>query len=162
MEVFSSSAVSSLPNPQRPQRYTRADNIPETDENADGEQPTVRDYHAINSVPSQVRVPKKIATPVKVEGKVWFANERSTCIYAPVDLAKLNSFDSLDLVAEPFCVNCDIGLGIVQCISGRCGQVLCIWLRNHQYLCPCKFYVPPSLTDLNLLRCTRMSCTSTG
>ncbi len=39
--------------------------------------PTVRDYHAINSVPPQVRVPKKIATPVKVEGKVWFANERS-------------------------------------------------------------------------------------
>ena len=39
--------------------------------------PTVRDYHAINSLPPQVRVPKKIATPIKVEGKVWFANERS-------------------------------------------------------------------------------------
>ena len=24
------------------------------------------------------RVPKKIATPIRVEGKVWFANERST------------------------------------------------------------------------------------
>lgn len=51
--------------------------MPEAERTNDGQMPTVRDYHAINSLPPQVRVPKKIATPVKVEGKVWFANERS-------------------------------------------------------------------------------------
>jgi hypothetical protein len=79
---FSSSALATLPqNPQRPARYTRADGIPEVP-TTDGERPTVRDYHAINSVPEEVtvRVPKKIPTPVRVEGKVWFANERSACL----------------------------------------------------------------------------------
>ena len=51
-------------------------NVEQPDE--EGNLPAVRDYHAINSVPTNVRVPKKIATPVRVEGKVWFANERST------------------------------------------------------------------------------------
>ena len=74
---FSSSALGTLPNLPRPQRYTRADGIPDVEGNEDGARPTVRDYHSISSVPSQVRVPKKIATPVRVEGKVWFANERS-------------------------------------------------------------------------------------
>lgn len=81
LSPFSTSALASLPSPQRPTRYTRTDGIPDTEENDDGERPTVRDYHAINSVPPQVRVPKKIATPVKVEGKVWFANERSELVY---------------------------------------------------------------------------------
>ena len=74
---FSSAALASLPNTKRPARYTRADAIPETEQDSDGQRPTVRDYHAINTLPEQVRVPKKIATSVKVEGKVWFANERS-------------------------------------------------------------------------------------
>lgn len=74
---FSSAALASLPNPARPVRYTRADAIPDTEDDDQGHRPAVRDYHAINSIPSQVRVPKKIATPVKVEAKVWFANERS-------------------------------------------------------------------------------------
>ncbi|KAJ7761973.1 hypothetical protein DFH07DRAFT_814741 [Mycena maculata] len=74
---FSSSALASLPNPARPVRYTRADNIPETAADEAGQRPAVRDYLAINSVPSLVRVPKKIATPVRVESKVWFANERT-------------------------------------------------------------------------------------
>ncbi|KAL0579295.1 hypothetical protein V5O48_002693 [Marasmius crinis-equi] len=74
---FSSSALGSLPKVPRPQRYTRADAIPEVEGNEDGERPTVRDYLSISSVPPRVRVPKKIATPVKVEGKVWFANERT-------------------------------------------------------------------------------------
>jgi hypothetical protein len=76
---FSPSALASLPqNLPRPTRYTRDDAIPET-HTTDGEQPTVRDYHAIHSVPEEVtvRVPKKIASPIRVEGKVWFANERS-------------------------------------------------------------------------------------
>ncbi|KAF8206204.1 hypothetical protein K438DRAFT_2013980 [Mycena galopus ATCC 62051] len=74
---FSSSALASLPNPQRPVRYTRADGIPETEEDSSGQRPIVRDYLSINAVPPLVRVPKKIATPVRVEGKVWFANERT-------------------------------------------------------------------------------------
>lgn len=76
---FSPSALAQLPKKtfaRRP-RYTRADNVPEAEQDEHGQMPTVRDYHAINSLPPQVRVPKKIATPIKVEGKVWFANERS-------------------------------------------------------------------------------------
>ncbi|KAK0204962.1 hypothetical protein DFS33DRAFT_1373546 [Desarmillaria ectypa] len=77
LSPFSASALATLPNTQRPQRYTRADAIPETENDEDGQRPTIRDYHAINSLPPMVRVPKKIATPVRVEGKVWFANERT-------------------------------------------------------------------------------------
>ena len=77
MSPFSAAALASLPRLKRPERYTRADAIPETDTNEHGERPTVRDYHSIN-LPPQVHVPKKIPTSIKVEGKVWFANERST------------------------------------------------------------------------------------
>jgi hypothetical protein len=81
---FSPSALARLPNSRRPQRYTRADAIPETENQDNGQRPTVRDYHAINSLPPQVRVPKKIPTSIKVEGKVWFANERSMfSVYNP-------------------------------------------------------------------------------
>ncbi|TFK27493.1 hypothetical protein FA15DRAFT_666341 [Coprinopsis marcescibilis] len=74
---FSPTALASLPRVQRPARYFRADDIPETTADEEGQRPAVRDYHAINSVPPQVRVPKKVPTSVKVEGKVWFANERT-------------------------------------------------------------------------------------
>ena len=74
--LFSPNALALLPKLSRPRRYTRADDIPETQPDNDGQQPTVRDYHAIN-LPPQVRVPKKLPTPIRVEGKVWFANERS-------------------------------------------------------------------------------------
>ena len=79
LSPFSPSALASLPKNtfRRRPRYTRTDNVPEAEQGEDGQMPTVRDYHAINSLPPQVRIPKKIATPVKVEGKVWFANERS-------------------------------------------------------------------------------------
>ncbi|KAF8239661.1 hypothetical protein L208DRAFT_1385650 [Tricholoma matsutake] len=77
LSPFSPSALALLPNLKRPTRYTRADAIPATEIGDHGQTPTVRDYHAINSLPPQVRVPKKIATSVKVEGKVWFANERT-------------------------------------------------------------------------------------
>lgn len=72
---FSSSALASLPqNPQgRRERATRIDNIPDVPADASG-QPN---YQSISGVPVQVRIPKKIATPIKVEAKVWFANERS-------------------------------------------------------------------------------------
>ena len=82
-QPFSRSALDQLPKATRPRRYTRLDEIPDvapTEE--DGQMPTVRDYHSI-TVPPQVRVPKKIPTPVRVESKVWFANERSTCIPLP-------------------------------------------------------------------------------
>ena len=76
---FSPAALASLPkNLKRSPKYIRADRIPETEADDEGNLPAVRDYHAINSLPPQVRVPKKIATPIKVETKVWLANERST------------------------------------------------------------------------------------
>jgi len=79
---FSPSALKTLPKANRPARYTRADDIPDTTEDEQGLRPAVRDYHAINGPDGErrggeVRVPKKIATPVRVEAKVWFANERT-------------------------------------------------------------------------------------
>ena len=71
---FSSTALSTLPHNPRGvrDRSTRTDNIPDAAVNGP------RNYHAINNaLPPGVRVPKKIATPIKVEAKVWFANERS-------------------------------------------------------------------------------------
>jgi hypothetical protein len=76
---FSPTALASLPKVRRPARYFRADNIPE--EVQEGERPAVRDYHAISGLPPNVRIPKKIPTSVKVEGKVWFANERSELFF---------------------------------------------------------------------------------
>ncbi|KAI0685956.1 hypothetical protein BC835DRAFT_483197 [Cytidiella melzeri] len=88
LSPFSPSALSQLPKKtfkSRP-RYTRTDNVPDAEQDEEGHMPTVRDYHAINSLPPQVRVPKKIATPVKVEGKVWFANERTWVSYLNVSI----------------------------------------------------------------------------
>jgi len=91
---FSPSALASLPNLNpsnfRRARSTRTDRIPEVNTNGNGntlsangngEQPTVRDYHSISTLPSKVRVPKKVATPIRVEAKVWFANERTWVSY---------------------------------------------------------------------------------
>jgi len=41
-------------------------------------------YQSISGV--NVRIPKKIATPVKVEAKVWFANERTWLSYLNVSV----------------------------------------------------------------------------
>ncbi|TFK49515.1 hypothetical protein OE88DRAFT_1661989 [Heliocybe sulcata] len=96
LSPFSHSALASLPKrPKRAARYTRADHIPDTEQDERGLPPTVRDYHAINSVPPQVRVPKKIPTPIKVEGKVWFANERTWVSY--LNLAMIMGTFSLAL-----------------------------------------------------------------
>ena len=81
LHPFSPAALASLPKGIRARpKYTRADGIPDAEADEEGNMPAVRDYHAINSLPPQVRIPKKIATPIKVEAKVWFANERSTYI----------------------------------------------------------------------------------
>ncbi|RXW15288.1 hypothetical protein EST38_g10563 [Candolleomyces aberdarensis] len=107
LSPFSPSALASLPRVRRPARYFRADNIPETEETEAGERPTVRDYHAINTLPPQVRVPKKVPTSVKVEGKVWFANERTwiawlnqAMILAALSVALFNG--SKDEIAKSF------------------------------------------------------------
>ncbi|KAJ2924304.1 hypothetical protein H1R20_g12782, partial [Candolleomyces eurysporus] len=108
LSPFSPSALASLPRVRRPARYFRADNIPETEETEGGERPTVRDYHAINTVPPQVRVPKKVPTSVKVEGKVWFANERTwiawlnqAMILAALSVALFNA-SKKDEIAKSF------------------------------------------------------------
>lgn len=78
LSPFSSSALSKLPDvsDRNRNREMRADRIPDAEGAAAASGATVhRDYNTINDVP--VRIPKKIATPIKVEGKVWFANERS-------------------------------------------------------------------------------------
>ncbi|KAF8589450.1 hypothetical protein K439DRAFT_1383279 [Ramaria rubella] len=68
------------------QRSTRADRIPQTEEDEEGQRPTVRDYHSISAIPPCVRIPKKLATPIQVEGKVWFANERTWISYLDVGI----------------------------------------------------------------------------
>jgi hypothetical protein len=67
LSPFSSTALAALPrNPQGlRERSTRADRIPDN-----------HNYGTIN-LPPGVRVPKKLATPIKVEGKVWLSAERS-------------------------------------------------------------------------------------
>jgi hypothetical protein len=78
LSPFSPAALAKLPKkPRRPSRYTRADEIPDVEPAEDGEMPSVRDYHSISAALPHVRVPKKTPTPVRVESKVWFANERS-------------------------------------------------------------------------------------
>lgn len=76
LSPFSSSAIASLPRLRRPAKYNRADAIPENATDEHGQRTTVRDYHSIN-LPPQVRIPKKIPTPIRIEAKIWFANERS-------------------------------------------------------------------------------------
>jgi len=83
LSPFSPAALAQLPKkPRRPSRYTRVNEIPDVEPTEDdGEMPTVRDYHSITTLPPHVRVPKKTPTPVRVEGKVWFANERTWVSY---------------------------------------------------------------------------------
>ncbi|CAE6515843.1 unnamed protein product, partial [Rhizoctonia solani] len=80
---FSSTALASLPrNPVGFRaRSTRIDRIPDS-----GAPDGVPNYQSVEAGPSsqgrvRVRVPKKIATPIKVETKVWLANERTWVSY---------------------------------------------------------------------------------
>lgn len=82
LSPFSNSALQNLPDTSRrdADRELRSDRIPDPLEPGIRETMVVtraRNGQAIDPVP--IRVPKKIATPIKVEGKVWFANERSKC-----------------------------------------------------------------------------------
>lgn len=83
---FSSTALKALPDTSQRNRdrAPRADRIPDTTDNESGRETVIRNYQSINQQqhepPISVRVPAKIPTPIKVEGKVWFANERSGCL----------------------------------------------------------------------------------
>ncbi|KAL7411284.1 hypothetical protein BDY24DRAFT_397284 [Mrakia frigida] len=68
-------------------RAKRQDGIPETNTLAGEQQPLLSDYHSINPTqPSLVRVPKKVATSINVEAKVWFANERTWLAYLSISI----------------------------------------------------------------------------
>ncbi|KIR42004.1 hypothetical protein I307_06438 [Cryptococcus deuterogattii 99/473] len=82
-QPFSSRALKLLPkrNVGIRAKSKRADRIPD-----DPQRPFVTDYHSINDPTMRVRVPKKTPTPVKVEAKVWFANERTFISYLSMGL----------------------------------------------------------------------------
>ncbi|KAF8313654.1 hypothetical protein DL93DRAFT_2080983 [Clavulina sp. PMI_390] len=86
---FSSSALASLPpnltSSRNRSHATRADNIPDDPEVDPLLGPSTSSdyqYQSIGqSLPPGVKIPKKISTPIKVEPKVWFANERTWLSY---------------------------------------------------------------------------------
>lgn len=141
LSPFSPSALASLPKRtfQRRPRYTRADNVPDAQEDEHGQMPTVRDYHAINHVPPQVRVPKKIPTPIKVEGKVWFSNERS--MSGDRILWGLQAVVTRIISYSVDCLPADWGSyrntrpRLVQCIEGRDCQELRVCVCGAQRCC---------------------------
>ncbi|KAF9069011.1 hypothetical protein BDP27DRAFT_1383409 [Rhodocollybia butyracea] len=107
LSPFSPAALASLPPVSRPLRYTRADAIPSVEDDENGQRPTIPNYLSINNLPSQVKIPKKLATPVRVEGKVWFANERTwvswlnlAVLLGALSLALFNA--SKDAIARNF------------------------------------------------------------
>ena len=74
---FSRSALSLLPKVPAglPDREVRADPLREPGSSTFVR---IRDYNSVNpALPPNVPVPRKVPTPIRVEGKVWFANERS-------------------------------------------------------------------------------------
>ncbi|KDQ19377.1 hypothetical protein BOTBODRAFT_437715 [Botryobasidium botryosum FD-172 SS1] len=92
---FSADALATLPrNPQGFRaRSTRTDRIPEASEDGAGaeEGSSHTNYGATSAtapfaLPPGVRIPKKVATPIKVEAKVWFANERTWISYLNISL----------------------------------------------------------------------------
>ncbi|KAL5526786.1 hypothetical protein ACEPAF_8511 [Sanghuangporus sanghuang] len=148
LQPFSSTALQSLPDTSRRNRdrETRADRIPEGEgdvfvheyqaisgSNNAGPPPGEGGEATVNedgtdagggggggggAAPVTVRVPKKIPTPIKVEGKVWFANERTWIAYLNIGvllgtlaLALFNA--SEDAIARDFAY---IYAGISVCV----------------------------------------------
>ena len=105
---FSTSALRSLPDTshRNRDRELRADRIPETND-VHAHETIIRDYQSTNndantsSAPISVRVPKKIATPIKVEGKVWFANERSKLLRSHRTLHHTDTLSPSSLAVLP-------------------------------------------------------------
>lgn len=119
---FSSTALASLPKDLRiREREVRADRIPIN--------PDARDYGATGvTLPPNVRVPKKIATPIKVEGKVWLASERSNHSTRPRVLSpRAEPFSSMDLISEHLTSPRYIVPRAVKCCKRRCHQKI----RHH-------------------------------
>lgn len=48
--------------------------------------PSVVNYQSTSDPNIRIRIPKKVLTPVKVEAKVWFANERTFISYLSMGL----------------------------------------------------------------------------
>ena len=148
LNPFSPSLLRRLPNLNRPVRYTRADAIPDTNADEDGLHPVVRDYHAINAedgtrAGGNIRVPKKIATPVRVEAKVWFANERSGFCLVTVIYLILARFFSMDILVEPICSYRCSGNGVVHCFSGKpAGKDICLYICHPLCHCSRMFPIP--------------------
>ena len=136
---FSAGALASLPkNLKKSPRYTRADGIPDAEVDDEGNMPAVRDYHAINSLPPQVRIPKKIATPIKVEAKVWFANERSAYLLRTGGELRNGSLtyrivSSLGCVPQYRCIDWHVGPRSFQRFKGRRRSELRVLLRCRQH-----------------------------
>jgi hypothetical protein len=155
LSPFSPAALAQLPKrPRRPSRYTRVNEIPDVESTEeDGQMPTVRDYHSITTVPPHVRVPKKTPTPVRVEGKVWFANERSMswrcslvcCLTNWTGFLSLALFwgvkiYSLDLISQYVCLGWHTCRCPLQCVKRSHSTQLCVFVcryqRWHHGACP--------------------------
>ncbi|OCB85290.1 hypothetical protein A7U60_g7595 [Sanghuangporus baumii] len=158
LQPFSSTALQSLPDTSRRNRdrETRADRIPEGEgdvfvheyqaisgSNNAGPPPGEGGEATVNedgtdagggggggggAAPVTVRVPKKIPTPIKVEGKVWFANERTWIAYLNIGvllgtlaLALFNA--SEDAIARDFAY---IYAGISVCVVVRSIFLSCV------------------------------------
>lgn len=97
LSPFSTTALKTLPDTSQRNRdrAPRADRIPDTTDNESGRETVVRNYQAINqpAPPISVRVPNKIPTAIKVEGKVWFANERSKYLFCLMTIIVPISYD---------------------------------------------------------------------
>jgi hypothetical protein len=142
LSPFSPAALAQLPKkPRRPSRYTRANEIPDVEPTEDdGQMPTVRDYHSITTVPPHVRVPKKTPTPVRVEGKVWFANERSMSCFPSflkcTDSLSLALFFvknySLGLISQYVCFGWHTCRCPLQCVKGSRRTQLCVFVCRYQ------------------------------
>jgi hypothetical protein len=128
---FSPSALATLPKVpvERIDREIRTDNIPEAGSSAYA---GVRDYNSINAnLPPNVTIPQKVPTIIRVESKVWFANERSE--YPSLLIAfgskSVYSVDSLHEHWRPTWYPCS---SIIKRLERQCLSLLWLCLRTYQ------------------------------